>query len=162
MCPRPHIKRDGIKKKKLKMLNTDIGVKLLSKDAKKPEKQTKQSAGYDLYSAEPLIILKQSRCLCGTHIALEIPKGFYGKIFSRSSLAVKGIDVGAGVIDSDYRGEILVLLVNNSTTKDFTIKKGDRIAQIIFHKSPNFKMVLVNKLRETERGIGGFGSTGKH
>jgi len=91
---------------------------------------------------------------------MKIPTSHYGRIAPRSGLAVKNfIDVGAGVIDADYRGEVKVLLFNFSET-DFEIKVGDKIAQLIIEKYEKTELVQVDDLDETERGSGGFGSTG--
>ena len=97
--------------------------------------------------------------MINTGVKIAIPKNFYGRIASRSSMAMKGIDVCAGVIDSDYRGEIKVLLYN---TKDepFEVNLGDRIAQIIFTRVEYFNFQVVSDLANSQRGEGGFGSTG--
>ena len=98
--------------------------------------------------------------LIGTGIAMAIPIGNYGRIAPRSGLAAKHmIDVGAGVIDADYRGEVKVLLFNFGET-DFAVSEGDRIAQLIVEKYTQTELVEVTDLSETERGEGGFGSTG--
>ena len=127
-------------------------------DAIIPKKQTVGSAGYDLYSKEDGSILPNSRKLIDTGIKMEIPVGFYGRIAPRSSLALKyGIDVGGGVIDSDYRGKIKVLLFNHGD-KIYKFDKNDRIAQLIFTKIGDFNFDI-NFLNNTERNEGGFGST---
>jgi dUTP pyrophosphatase len=93
-------------------------------------------------------------------LAIAIPEGHYGRIAPRSGLAVKNfIDVGAGVIDMDYRGPVGVVLFNHSGD-DFHIKQGDRIAQLIIEKISNPQIVEVDDLDATARGAGGFGSTG--
>ena len=108
-----------------------LKVKKLKENAALPERKTPGAIGYDLFSYEEKIIKENERILVGTGIAIELPKGVYGRIAPRSGLALKkGIDIGAGVIDPDYRGEIKVLLLNNSKN-ECTIKKGDRIAQLI-------------------------------
>jgi len=135
-------------------------VKLLTENARVPAIQSKGAAGYDIYSDQKLLLFPSERKLVSTGISLNIPNSYYGRIAPRSSLAVKGIDVGAGVVDSDYRGEVKVLLINNS--KDmFEIKHGDRIAQLILEKIAHCEIQVVDNLDETERGEGGFGSTGK-
>ena len=116
------------------------------------------------------------RALVGTGISIEIPKGYYGRIAPRSGLAVKkGIDILAGVIDSTYRGEIKVVLINLNmdvdsiigntpsfigSSHDFSIKLGDRIAQIIIEKYHAVEWQEANQLSSTERQEAGFGSTG--
>ena len=100
-------------------------------DAKPPTRGTPGSAGFDLYSAKNYMIRPHCRQVCSTGIEIIMPKGFYGRLADLSSLALlKGLMIAGGVIDSDYDGEILVLLVNTSN-EDVTISKGDRIAQII-------------------------------
>ena len=95
-----------------------------------------------------------------TGLAFAIPEGNYGRMAPRSGLAAKhGIHVGAGVLDSDYRGEIKAVLFNLGD-KDFEIKEGDRIAQVIVEKYTITELVEVEDLDDTERGAGGFGSTG--
>jgi dUTP pyrophosphatase len=136
-------------------------IKLLDTNAKIPTKGTEDSAGYDLYSLNDYYVYPQERTNIRTGIVLEIPKGIYGRIAPRSGLANKnGIDVLAGVIDSDYRGEIGVILYNTSKDQIFTIKRFDRIAQIIFEKYFEFEFESVEHLEESTRGSGGFGSTG--
>jgi dUTP pyrophosphatase len=96
-----------------------------------------------------------------TDIAIQVPKGHYGRVAPRSSLAWKDfVDVGAGVIDEDYRGEVKVVLYNHGESL-FHVKMGDRIAQLIIEKISYPEVKEVETLEETERGSGGFGSTGK-
>ena len=102
----------------------------------------------------------RGKALIGTGLAFAIPTGNYGRIAPRSGLAAKNsIDVGAGVIDSDYRGEVKVLLFNLSDV-DFTINEGDRCAQMIIEKYTMTQLEEVQDLSDTARGEGGFGSTG--
>src|SRR5271155_5833085 len=109
-------------------------VKLLSQDATVPTRATKYSAGYDLYSNESVMIFPRGRALVKTGISVAFSTECYGRIAPRSGLAVKsGLDVGAGVIDPDYRGEIMVLLFNHSDSS-VGIKTGDKIAQMILEK----------------------------
>jgi dUTP pyrophosphatase len=138
-----------------------VEVKLLNINAEIPTKGSQNAAGYDLYSTEAGVIKPKERRLIKTGLVLEIPSGYYGRIAPRSGLAFKsGIDVMAGVIDSDYRGEIGVILYNSDSYSDFIFGMGDKIAQIIFEKHYDFDMSLINDLSETKRGDGGFGSTG--
>jgi len=136
-------------------------VKKLSEFGQIPKKGTPNSAGFDLYSAYDVIIPARGKELVKTDISLEIPFGYYGRIAPRSGLAVKHfIDVGAGVIDPDYTGNIGVLLFNFGT-ENYAVKRGDRIAQIIFEKyAANIEIMEVIKIEETERGDKGFGSSG--
>ena len=118
-------------------------------------------AGADLTASETTVIPARDRSLVGTNTRLEIPEGYVGLIWPRSGLAIKkGIDCGAGVIDSCYRGEIKVLLFNNSDT-EFQIEPGDRIAQILVQKIELIQFIPANELSGTTRNEEGFGSTGK-
>jgi dUTP pyrophosphatase len=138
-----------------------INVKKLSENATIPTQGTKFAAGYDLYAAEDEVVVCGTRKLIKTNISMEITPGYYGRIAPRSGLAYKsGIDVLAGVIDSDYRGDIGVILYNTDKNIDFEIKKGDRIAQIIFEACYSATLNTVENLDNTLRQGGGYGSTG--
>lgn len=142
----------------------DLKIYLRSDKATLPTKGSILSAGYDLYSSEDGLIPKQGQGMISTDISVIVPIGTYGRVAPRSGLAVKhGISTGAGVIDADYRGEVKVVLFNHST-KDFEIKKGDRIAQLVLESIVNaeIKQISIDELDNTERGSGGFGSTGKN
>jgi len=139
----------------------EIKIKKLSDNAIVPTKGTAFAAGYDLYAAEDAVVVCGTRKLIKTNISIEITPGYYGRIAPRSGLAYKnGIDVLAGVIDSDYRGDIGIILYNTDKNLDFSIKKGDRIAQIIFEACYSAYLNEVNNLEDTSRQSGGFGSTG--
>lgn len=117
-------------------------------------------AGCDLYSDEDKIIASWGRSIVGTGISVAIPNGCYGRIAPRSGLSCnENIDVGAGVIDRGYRGEIKVCLIN-SCGETFHVKKGMKIAQLICEKVAYPKIVCVDNLDETSRGEKGFGSSG--
>jgi dUTP pyrophosphatase len=117
------------------------------------------AAGFDLKAAQDGVIKRGERHLIKTNIRMAIPKGYYGRIAPRSGLALKyGLVVLAGVIDSDYRGEIGVIL-RNTGIEDFEFKYGDRIAQIIIERCFT-NLTKVESLDDTDRGAGGFGSTG--
>lgn len=138
-----------------------ILVKKLSEDAIVPTKANRSDAGWDLYSLSDASLDPGTRALIKTGISLEIPSGYVGLIWPRSGLAVKnGIDVFAGVVDAGYRGDVGVCLHNSSEQK-VEIKQGDRIAQILFQPVPHFRLVESSDLTSTERGEGGFGSSGK-
>lgn len=138
-----------------------IRIKKIDPEAKIPSRANPTDAGADLCSAENLIITPQSRALVSTGISLQIPDGYYGRVAPRSGLAVKnGIDVLAGVIDSGYRGVVGVVLYNTDKEKSFEVKKGDRIAQIIFEQHWNFSFKETDNLIDSERSINGFGSSG--
>jgi|TARA_R110000824_G_C15184958_1_gene674155 dUTP pyrophosphatase len=137
-----------------------IPVKKLFDVAKIPTKANVSDAGYDLYSIEKVKIWAGETVLVSTGISMKIPEGYVGLIWDRSSMGVKGIHRHAGVIDSGYRGHIKVCLHN--TTKDvYHVECGDRIAQIVIQQCPHFELCLVDSLDNTERGSGGFGSTGR-
>lgn len=153
--------------KKVQVTSTQepLRVHLLSADGKPPSRGSPDAAGYDIYASEATIIPANGRAMVSTALAIICPLGTYGRVAPRSGLAVKhGISTGAGVIDADYRGEVKVLLFNHND-KDFTVEKGDRIAQLILERiyTPEIQ-VLDDSTWETEkvtqRGAGGFGSTG--
>lgn len=131
---------------------------------KLPEYETKGSAGVDLQAnvESPVVLKPMERYLVPTGLFIEIPEGYEAQVRARSGLAIKhGISLvnGIGTIDSDYRGEIKVILINLGD-KDFTINSGDRIAQMVFIKHEQADFELVEELNDTERGAGGFGHTG--
>lgn len=125
-----------------------------------PLRGTDHSCGLDLFSAEDLVLHPGARAGVRTGVAVGIPSGFYGKVAPRSGLAIShGIDTLAGVIDSDYRGEIICVLINLGSSK-YSIESGNRIAQLIIQPYENLVPVW-ETLDETARGSSGFGSTGK-
>jgi len=137
-----------------------IKIKKTSKDAIIPTQGSDYAAGYDLYSSEEGSIPAECRLLIKTNISICIPEGYYGRIAPRSGLAYKnGIDVMAGVIDSDYRGDVGVILYNTDI-KEFEFRKGDRIAQLIIEKCHKIEWDEVDNLESTVRSNEGFGSTG--
>lgn len=138
---------------------TELNIKLESKDALLPRYGSDGAIGLDLFAAESKTISPGGRGLISTGISMAIPSGFYGRIAPRSSWATKGIDVGAGVVDPDYRGIVYVLLINHSTT-DLEVTKGDKCAQLILEAAVRAAVVKTELLPSTKRGIGGFGSTG--
>lgn len=139
-------------------MQVPIYVKRLSDAAILPRKGTPGSAGYDLYASMECRVPAKGKTLVKTDIAMAIPYGYYGRVAPRSSMAMKHTDIGAGVIDSDYRGEIGVVLFNHSDT-DLVIKVHDRVAQLIVEKLGMGDLTEVSELDETSR-IGGYGSTG--
>lgn len=127
-----------------------------------PEYATVGAAGTDLKSAEDGVIKPGEIKLVKTGLFLEIPDGYEGQVRPRSGLALKfGVTVlnSPGTIDSDYRGEVGVILINHGN-KDFAYKKGDRIAQLIFSKVTKAKFEIAEQIKPTTRGSGGFGHTG--
>lgn len=139
-------------------MNT-LKVKKLNAIAVVPSKGSKEAAGYDLCSIEPHVLKPGERKLFKTGLQFAIPTGLYGRIAPRSGLAFKnGIDVMAGVIDSDYRGELGIVVINLGQ-EDFSVSVGMKIAQIIFEYHNNVNVEITNDLDATDRGVGGFGST---
>jgi len=134
--------------------------KQLDERAVLPKRGSALAAGLDVWSIDALEIGPRGRVMARTGFAVAIPPGFYGRIAPRSGLAAKnGLDVLAGVIDSDYRGEVCVLLYN---TSDEAIKlaAGSKICQLIVEQIITPDAVWASDLDETARGAGGFGSTG--
>ena len=156
----------------------EIKYSKLHPHAKEPFRANTSDAGYDLFSTDYVTLEPFQRKLISTGINVEIPEGFYGRVAPRSGLACKkGIDVLAGVIDSGYRGEVKVLLINlnfegyNLTPNAFEtmfgsankieIKPGDRIAQLIIEKCHSIEWMPMQTLEESQRGEQGFGSSGQ-
>ncbi|RDU51891.1 dUTP diphosphatase [Helicobacter sp. MIT 00-7814] len=139
-----------------------IKIKKLHENAIIPQYQTAQSAGFDLHALESSELKAGERALVATGLAFEIEEGYEVQVRPRSGLALKnGISVlnTPGTVDSDYRGEIKIILVNFSN-EDFTINAGDRIAQAVVSKVYQAEFEIVEILSDTERGSGGFGSSG--
>ena len=137
-----------------------LRIKKLTPNAIIPTRGSGGAVGYDLYSTDSVVVPPTHRALVGTGIAMVLPNGVYGRVAPRSGLAVKhGIQVGAGVVDPDYTGEVKVVLFNHGHA-DFQVNKGDRIAQLILEKCDTPEVVEIGLLEETERGSKGFGSTG--
>lgn len=135
-----------------------------SSEAFIPEYKTSGSAGSDLRSSsiEKIILAAGKRTLIPTNLIIELPEGYEAQVRPRSGLSLKhGVTVlnSPGTIDSDYRGEVKVLLINHGT-EDFEINHGDRIAQLIIAKHETAEFILDVNLSETERAEGGYGSTG--
>jgi dUTP pyrophosphatase len=138
-----------------------VSITKLESKAIIPTRGSNGAAGYDLYTTEFHILKPGERKLFKTGLSMSIPSGMYGRIAPRSGLAYKkGIDVMAGVIDEDYRGEIGVILINLGQ-EDVNVVIGDKIAQIIFEFYNPVDFVETTGLDNTQRGDGGFGSTDK-
>ncbi|XP_073474770.1 deoxyuridine 5'-triphosphate nucleotidohydrolase, mitochondrial isoform X2 [Aquarana catesbeiana] len=134
----------------------------LSENATTPTRGSAQAAGYDLYSAYEYTIPPRDKAIVKTDIQICVPRGCYGRVAPRSGLAAKHfIDVGAGVIDEDYRGNVGVVLFNFAN-EPFQVNKGDRVAQLICEQILYPELEEVKTLDVTERGAGGFGSTGQN
>ena len=163
-----------------------LNIKKFNIDSKLPSYGSDYAAGLDLYSSIDYDVQPNSRKLIPTGISVSwnkiqsnllyrvfnwitsfiwrsAPDEYYLRVAPRSGLSVKhNIDIGAGVVDSDYRGEIFVCFINNDKTNTYSIKKDDKIAQMIPTKICRFNNIIeVNEHTETKRGSGGFGSTGK-
>ncbi len=135
-------------------------IKKLDPAAKLPTRGSAFSAGYDLYASKETVIPARGKGLVKTDLAIAVPAGTYGRVAPRSGLASKHfIDTGAGVVDADYRGPLMVLLFNHSDA-DFPVAAGDRIAQLVVERICTPEVVEVQELDESVRGAGGFGSTG--
>ena len=140
-----------------------LEIKKLSDKAIAPKRSSDGAAGYDLCASEDAIVESKKRCLIKTDLVIKVPNGTYGRIAPRSGLALKhGIDVGAGVIDEDYRGNVGIILFNHGDL-DYQVKQGERIAQLILEK---IEIVQVREVPEnfvkTLRGEAGYGSTDKN
>ena len=133
-----------------------------SSSAITPTQDTKDSAFFDLYSVENVIVPADSMNIVKTDIGFKIPTGYFGKIYGRSSLAIRCTEVSGGVIDSDYRGPVSVTFFNFSN-KSIEIENVRRFCQIVFHKIANHPVLReVDKFEDkTDRGEGSFGSTNK-
>ncbi len=137
-----------------------IKIKKISEEAIAPSCHHKGDAGLDLYSAEEIVLKPGERAKVRTGIGMQIPDGYVGLVWDRSGVAVNhGIKTMAGVVDSCYRGEISIVLLNLSG-EDFKIEKKQKIAQMLIQKVENPEIEIVESLENSERGAGGFGSTG--
>jgi dUTP pyrophosphatase len=146
-------------------MTTPVSIKRLDSRAKLPAYGSADAAGADLYALtdSPVTIAPGETVLIHTGLALAIPKGYVGLIYARSGLATKqGLAPAnkVGVIDADYRGELMVSLHNHSG-EDRTVETGDRIAQLVIAPYLTAQFQEADDLEDTERGAGGFGSTGK-
>ncbi|MBQ2062952.1 MAG: dUTP diphosphatase [Firmicutes bacterium] len=141
-----------------------MNVRIITKSGQLPAYETDGSAGMDLraYLEEPVTLAPMERALIPTGLYLAVPQGYEAQVRARSGLAVKhgiGLVNGIGTIDSDYRGEVKVALINWGS-EPFTIENGDRIAQLVIAAYERVTWEETDSLDETERGAGGFGHTG--
>ena len=137
-----------------------LSFKRLDPRATLPTRGSEHAAGLDLYSIEPVSIPPRGRVLAATGLAVDIPRGYYGRVAPRSGLAVKqGLDVLAGVIDADYRGELRCALYNTGDAP-IDLPAQSKICQLIIEKIITPEAVWAEEISETDRGSGGFGSTG--
>ena len=138
-----------------------LKIKKLDNEAIVPQYAHPDDAGFDLFSLNDIEIPPRSRAQVSTGIAMEIPTGFVGLIWDKSGLSHKhGLKTLGGVIDSGYRGEVKVGLINLSA-ETYILEKGHKVAQMIIQKKETCEIVEVDELSNTSRGEGGFGSTGK-
>jgi dUTP pyrophosphatase len=137
-----------------------IEVLKISPEATLPTRAHPEDAGMDIYSLEDVILESSQGKVTKTGIAMAIPQGFVGMVADRSSLAKRGVKTAGGIIDAGYRGEIMICLWNISG-EPIQLKRGERIAQLLILPIATPAVVEVAKLDETQRGAGGFGSTGK-
>ena len=149
-------------------MRNEIHVKFAKLDAaaQLPTQGSAQAAGWDLYALEETVVPKGASVMIPTGLACAIPEGWEGQIRCRSSLGKKGMILpnGVGTIDSDYRGELKVLATWIGEGDTFTVAKGERVAQMLFAPVPLVRIEEVdfNDLETTERGVGGFGSSGQY
>lgn len=137
-----------------------IKVKKLKENAKLPTKGHPGDAGIDFYSSEEVVFSPMSQARVPTGVSMEIPNGFVGLIWDKSSISFnKGLKIMGGVIDSGYRGEIIMSLLNTSNN-EVVIEKGHKIAQMIIQKFEDCDIVEVDELADSIRGDGREGSTG--
>lgn len=142
------------------MQRLNIRIRLFSPGARVPSKSHQGDAGWDLYSSSDVTVLPGETKVVPTGVAMEIPEGWYGQIKARSGLGSKGVVVTAGVVDSGYRGEIGVVVVNTKRDGEFAFRAGDKVAQMVFLPVPEVEFELREELEATARGADGFGSTG--
>lgn len=139
-----------------------VKVVRLNERATLPARGSAGAAGFDLSASESVTVPARGRAPIPTGIALQAPPDTYARVAPRSGLGLRGIDVGAGVVDADYEGEVKVVLINH-TDAPFAVNAGDRIAQIIFERIVVPELAVVASVAEfgaSKRGAGGFGSTG--
>ena len=141
----------------------ELKIQLLDERLPMPRYQHQGDAGLDLPSRIDLVIEPGERGMVPTGIAVAIPPGYAGFVLPRSGLASRhGIALvnSPGLVDSGYRGEIAIVMINTDKREAFHIKRGDRIAQLVIQRVEDVSIIRVNELDETSRGAGGFGSTG--
>jgi len=138
-----------------------LKIKKLDKEVNIPKYACDGDAGFDLLASKDFVIKKGEKGAVPTGIAVEIPKGYVGLIWDKSGLAIKnGLKTLGGVVDSGYRGEVMVGVINLGDS-DYKFEKNHKVAQMIIQKAECVEIEEVETLSDTERGCGGFGSTGK-
>ena len=144
-------------------MSLTVHIRLLDPDIPVPALAHRHDAGYDLYSRVSITLAPGQRALIPTGIALAIPPGYAGFVQPRSGLASNhGISIvnSPGLIDAGYRGEVKVIVINHDPTHTVTIRRKDKICQLVIQKVEEARFIQVDSLEETDRGQGGFGSTG--
>jgi dUTP pyrophosphatase len=137
-----------------------IRIKKLHPEARIPKYAREDDAGMDLYSLEKITLQPNAREAIPTGISMAIPRGYVGLVWDKSGIAAKyGIKTMAGVIDAGYRGEVIII-VHNLSSASYTFEKGSKVAQMLIQPVEQRKIVEVDELEDTQRGKGGFGSTG--
>lgn len=142
-----------------------VAIHMLDPDLEPPSYATYGDAGADLRARHETVLEPGRRALIDTGVALAIPHGYVGLVHPRSGLAAKhGLTVvnAPGTVDSGYRGEIKVCLLNTDPTESYTVSRGERIAQLVIQRVETARFTAVTELPESERGAGGFGSSGTH
>ena len=147
------------------MTPVNVHIKLLDPELPAPAYAKPGDAGADLRSRIDFELEPGERALVPTGVAIALPEGYVGLVHPRSGLATKnGITIvnAPGTVDSGYRGELMVTLLNTDKTKSFHVQRGDRIAQLVIQKYEHATLTVVDELEQTERGSSGFGSSGIH
>jgi len=147
------------------MTPVNVHIKLLDPELPAPAYAKPGDAGADLRSRIDFELEPGERALVPTGVAIALPEGYVGLVHPRSGLATKnGITIvnAPGTVDSGYRGELMVTLLNTDKTKSFHVQRGDRIAQLVIQKYEHATFTVVDELEQTERGASGFGSSGIH
>ena len=147
------------------MTPVNVHIKLLDPELPAPAYAKPGDAGADLRSRIDFELEPGERALVPTGVAIALPEGYVGLVHPRSGLATKhGIPIvnAPGTVDSGYRGELMVTLLNTDKTKSFHVQRGDRIAQLVIQKYEHATFTVVDELEQTERGSSGFGSSGIH
>ena len=145
------------------MTPVNVHIKLLDPELPAPAYAKPGDAGADLRSRIDFELEPGERALVPTGVAIALPEGYVGLVHPRSGLAIKnGITIvnAPGTVDSGYRGELMVTLLNTDKTKSFHVQRGDRIAQLVIQKYEHATFTVVDELEQTERGSSGFGSSG--
>lgn len=140
----------------------EVRVRLLRAGGRLPRRASPEAAGYDLFAAERVLVPARGRALVPTAIAIQLPEGYEAQVRPRSGLALRhGVTVAnaPGTIDSDYRGELMVIVVNLGA-EPYTVRRGERIAQLVVGPVVRAAFAVRDALPDSERGAGGFGSTG--